>query len=81
MKVGSTKGSLPPGFSIEPNLLLYEVAKREERADAEQYYQAAQLMSDGCLCSSQTVCPVLLNLSDAAPCFCFVRIQNAGEPD
>lgn len=40
-KTGSTKGSLPPGFSIEPNLLLYEVAKREGRADAEKYFQAA----------------------------------------
>ncbi len=40
-KVGSTKGALPPGFSIEPNLLLYEVAKRESRTDAEKYFQAA----------------------------------------
>lgn len=40
-KVGSTKGSLPPGFSIEPNLLLYEIAKREKRPDAEKYFQAA----------------------------------------
>ena len=40
-KIGSTKGSLPPGFSIEPNLLLYEVAKREQRPDAEKYFQAA----------------------------------------
>ena len=30
-KVGSTKGALPPGFSIEPNLLLYEVARRARR--------------------------------------------------
>jgi hypothetical protein len=34
-KVGSTKGALPPGFSVEPNLLMYEVAKRERRPDAE----------------------------------------------
>lgn len=40
-KVGSTKGALPPGFSVEPNLLMYEVAKRERRPDAEQYFQAA----------------------------------------
>jgi hypothetical protein len=40
-KVGSTKGGLPPGFSIEPNLLMYEVAKREGRADAEKYLKAA----------------------------------------
>lgn len=40
-KVGTTKGGLPPGFSIEPNLLLFEVAKREKRPDAEKYFQAA----------------------------------------
>ena len=40
-KIGSTKGGLPPGFSIEPNLLLYEVAKREKRADAEKFFEAA----------------------------------------
>lgn len=40
-KVGSTKGALPPGFSIEPNLLLYEVAQREQRPDAEKYFEAA----------------------------------------
>ena len=40
-KVGSTKGALPPGFSLEPNLLFYEVAKREGRADAEKFFAAA----------------------------------------
>lgn len=40
--IGTTKGSLPSGFSIEPNLLLYEVAKREKRADANLYFDAAQ---------------------------------------
>ncbi len=40
-KLGSTKGGCPPGFSIEPNLLLYEVARREGRPEAEQYFQAA----------------------------------------
>ena len=40
-KLGTTKGALPPGFSIEPNLLLYEVGKREGRTDAEKYLQAA----------------------------------------
>jgi hypothetical protein len=39
--VGSTKGSLPPGFSIEPNLLLDQVAQREGRTDAGKYLQAA----------------------------------------
>ncbi len=40
-KVGTTKGALPPGFSIEPNLMMYAVARREGRADAERYLQAA----------------------------------------
>jgi hypothetical protein len=40
-KVGTTKGAYPPGFSVEPNLLMYEVAKREQRPDAEKYFKAA----------------------------------------
>jgi hypothetical protein len=40
-KIGSTKGSLPPGFSVEPNLLMYEAAKRENRPDAQLYFDAA----------------------------------------
>lgn len=40
-KIGSTKGSLPPGFSVEPNLLMHEVAKRENRSDAQLYFDAA----------------------------------------
>lgn len=40
-KIGSTKGSLPPGFSVEPNLLMHEVAKREKRPDADLYFDAA----------------------------------------
>lgn len=40
-KVGTTKGCYPPGFSIEPNLLLYAVARREGRPDAERYFDAA----------------------------------------
>ena len=40
-KIGTTKGCLPPGFSVEPNLMMYEVAKREERPDAEIYFDAA----------------------------------------
>lgn len=40
-RIGSTKGSLPPGFSVEPNLMMHEVAKRENRADAENYFNAA----------------------------------------
>jgi len=40
-KIGSTKGAYPPGFSVEPNLLMYEFAKREQRPDAERYFEAA----------------------------------------
>jgi hypothetical protein len=40
-KIGSTKGSLPPGFSVEPNLMMHEVAKREKRPDADLYFDAA----------------------------------------
>jgi hypothetical protein len=39
--IGSTKGSLPPGFSVEPNLMMHEVAKRENRPDADLYFDAA----------------------------------------
>ncbi|MDQ3814051.1 MAG: discoidin domain-containing protein [Armatimonadota bacterium] len=40
-KIGSTKGAYPPGFSIEPNLLMHEVARRDKRPDANKYLQAA----------------------------------------
>ncbi len=40
-KVGTTKGAYPPGFSIEPNLLMFEVARREQRPDAERFFEAA----------------------------------------
>lgn len=40
-KLGSTKGELPPGFSIIPNLLMYEVAKKEKEEDSEKYFKAA----------------------------------------
>ena len=39
--VGSTKGENPPGHSVQPNLLMYEVAKRDGRDDAERFFQAA----------------------------------------
>ncbi|MEX0643224.1 MAG: discoidin domain-containing protein [Pirellulales bacterium] len=39
--LGTTKGELPPGHSVQPNLLMYEVAKREGRKDAEKYFNAA----------------------------------------
>jgi hypothetical protein len=39
--VGKTKGENPPGHSIQPNLMMYEVAKRDGRDDAEIYFKAA----------------------------------------
>lgn len=44
--IGSTKGELPIGFSIIPNLLMYEVAKRENETDPERYFQAAYRQLD-----------------------------------
>ena len=40
--MGGTKGSLPPGHSIVPNLLMHAVALRENRADAANYLNAAR---------------------------------------
>lgn len=38
---GDGKGQFPPGHSIVPNLMMYEVALREGRADAQLYFDAA----------------------------------------
>lgn len=40
--MGGTKGSLPPGHSIVPNLLMHAVALREGRADAASYLSSAR---------------------------------------
>ncbi|MFZ4455282.1 MAG: hypothetical protein ACOYOT_03590 [Bacteroidales bacterium] len=40
-KIGSTKGALPPGASVIPNLMMYEVAKRDKMKDADLYFKAA----------------------------------------
>ncbi|TAE77929.1 MAG: hypothetical protein EAZ65_04095 [Verrucomicrobia bacterium] len=40
--MGGTKGSLPPGHSIVPNLLMHQVALREGRGDAALYLTAAR---------------------------------------
>jgi hypothetical protein len=45
-KIGSTKGCLPPGFSVQPNLMMYEVAKRMGRSDANRYFDAAKAQVD-----------------------------------
>jgi hypothetical protein len=39
--VGTTKGELPPGHTVLPNLLMYETARREKRADAAKFFEAA----------------------------------------
>lgn len=40
--MGGTKGALPPGHSIVPNLLMHGVALREGRGDAADYLAAAR---------------------------------------
>lgn len=40
-KLGTTKGELPPGHSVIPNLMMYEVAKSQGEIDAEKYFDAA----------------------------------------
>ncbi|SEI94043.1 F5/8 type C domain-containing protein [Cyclobacterium xiamenense] len=40
-QLGSTKGEMPPGFSVIPNLMMYEVGKREGDPQAETYFDAA----------------------------------------
>ena len=40
-RIGSTKGALPPGASVIPNLMMYEVAKRDNMKDAAIYFDAA----------------------------------------
>lgn len=39
--VGTGKGSFPPGHSVAPNLMMYAVALREARSDAQLYLDAA----------------------------------------
>ncbi|QLC64783.1 hypothetical protein LPB248_00355 [Flavobacterium sp. LPB0248] len=40
--VGDPKGRHAPGHSIMPNLMMYEVARREKLANADDYLKAAQ---------------------------------------
>lgn len=40
-QLGTFKGELPPGHSIIPNLMMYEVAKRQGETDADKYFNAA----------------------------------------
>lgn len=40
--IGSTKGAYPPGFSVQPNVLMHQVSLRENHPDAERYFDAAR---------------------------------------
>ena len=40
-KIGTAKGMLPPGYAIVPNLMMYEVAKRDDLSNAQDYFDAA----------------------------------------
>ena len=40
-KLGTNKGELPPGHSVIPNLMMYEVANIQGEADADKYFHAA----------------------------------------
>ena len=44
--VGSPKGRHGPGHSIAPNVMMYEVAKREGRSDAMKYLKAAAAQAE-----------------------------------
>lgn len=39
--IGTGKGQFPPGHNIVPNLMMFKVAQREGRSDADKYFQAA----------------------------------------
>ena len=39
--VGTVKGACPPGYSIVPNLLMYEVLKRDGLDGYQDYFDAA----------------------------------------
>lgn len=44
--VGSTKGGNPPGHSLLPNLLMYQVALRDGDAGAEKFFESAYAQTD-----------------------------------
>lgn len=45
-QIGTGKGQFPPGHSVIPNLMMYEVAQREGRSDAEQFFVAARAQTE-----------------------------------
>lgn len=40
-QMGTTKGEMPPGYSVIPNLMMHEVTKNRGEKDAEKYFEAA----------------------------------------
>ncbi|MCC5939325.1 MAG: discoidin domain-containing protein [Lunatimonas sp.] len=40
-QLGTTKGEMPPGFSVIPNLMMYEAARKMGEEDADKYFDAA----------------------------------------
>lgn len=40
-KIGTVKGACPPGYAIVPNLMMWEVAKRDSLENAKAYFDAA----------------------------------------
>ena len=40
-RMGTNKGELPPGASVIPNLMMFEVGKSQEESDARKYFEAA----------------------------------------
>lgn len=40
-KIGTVKGACPPGYAIVPNLMMWEVAKRDGLENAQNYFDAA----------------------------------------
>lgn len=41
-KIGTIKGMLPPGYAIVPNLMMYEVATRDNLVNASDFLNSAQ---------------------------------------
>lgn len=45
-QLGTTKGEMPPGYSVIPNLMMYEITKKTGDKDAEKYFEAAYNQMD-----------------------------------
>lgn len=45
-QLGTTKGEMPPGYSVIPNLMMYDVTKKAGGKDAEKYFEAAYNQMD-----------------------------------